>query len=108
MPKRDATRVVALADGEAVVMDCRGFKNLTIITGSGATATYSRVDSRGKNNSPATAGPALTAAVFPVATTGTENGATVAATTKLLIPIDWAYFRVSTASGPCRVCLAGE
>lgn len=99
----EGTEPVSLADGDAVVIDARGMATLTIITGSGATATYSRVDSR----PPRTAGPAATASVVPAATTGTENGATVAATTKLAITVDWQFYRVSVAGGTCRIGLAG-
>lgn len=78
-----------LASGAAVVIDARGMKYITVITGSGATATVSRVDTP-------------TASAH---TTGTENSFTVAATTKTATAVDWPFWRVSVASGPCRIGL---
>jgi len=82
-------KVYPLADGAAHNIDARGGLNLTIITGTGATATYSRVDSKD-----ATAH-----------TSGTENGGTVSANTKLVIQNDWPFYRVSSAGGTTRVGL---
>lgn len=81
--------VTALAASEATVIDARGMSQLTIITGSGATATYSRVDTHSAS----------------AHTTGTQNGDTVAATTKLVIPVDWPFYRISVAGGTCRIGL---
>lgn len=100
----EGTEPIALADGQAVVIDARGLSAITIITGSGATATYSRVDSR----PPKTAGPAATADVVPADNTGTQNGTTVAATTKATITADWQFYRVSVSGGTCRIGLAGN
>lgn len=82
--------VTALADGAAVVLDARGFANLTVITGSGATVTVSRVD-------------ADDAAAH---TTGTQNQFTVAATTNVVTPVDWPFYRCSVAGGSCRIALS--
>ena len=82
--------VTALADGGAAVVDARGFGNLTVITGAGATATVSRVD----------------AADAAAHTTGTENSFTVAPTTATVTPVDWPFYRVSVAGGACRVALS--
>ena len=88
---RIATQAVtALADGAAVVLDARGFANLTVITGAGATATVSRVD----------------AADADAHTTGTANSFTVAATTATVTPVDWPFYRISVAGGACRVALS--
>lgn len=75
-----------LADGESLVIT-PGSGWLTVISGAGATVTVSRVDSRR-----ATAH-----------TTGTENSFTVAATTRTTTEVDWPYYRVSVAGGPCRI-----
>lgn len=80
---------------EPAVLEAGGAKNfdvhmlnkITIITGAGATATYSRVDS-------------MDAVAH---TTGVENGTTVPANTKETIDVDWPFFRVSVAGGTCRV-----
>lgn len=80
---------IALADAGAVVMDTRAMKNLTVITGVGCTATVSRVDTPNAN----------------AHTTGAENSFTVAATTKTVTAIDWPFYRVSAAGGPCRIAV---
>lgn len=82
-------QVEGLEDGEDTVIDARGMSNLTIITGDGATATVSRVDSLGAE----------------AHTEGEENAETVAENTKLVIPVDWPFFRVSSADGPTRIGL---
>ena len=78
---------VQLADGEATVEDMRGCVGVSVITGTGATATVSRVDS-------------------PTATahgTGARAVGTVAATTLTSYTVDWPYLRISTAGGPATV-----
>lgn len=79
--------VTSIAAGAALVIDARHCRNLTIITGAGATATYSRVDS-----------PTAIAHV-----SGAENGGTVAATTKLVTVVDWPWYRIDSAGGTTRV-----
>lgn len=81
--------VTTLAAGEAETFDCRGMAAITIITGAGATATYSRVNDE----------------TDAAHVTGAENGSTVAATTKLTIPTDWPFIRVSSAGGATRVAM---
>lgn len=82
-------RVYTILSGAAVNVDTKGAMNLTIIAGTGATATYSRVDK----------------ADASAHTTGTENGTTVSANTKLVILNDWPFFRVSSSGGTTRVGL---
>lgn len=74
-----------LADGDAIVVPTGEGIRLTIITGAGATATYSRVDDHDASAH---------------GTTGT-----VAASTRLSIDTDWPYYRVSVAGGTCRVAV---
>jgi hypothetical protein len=77
-----------LDDGQSVVIPTYvGERNLTVITGAGATATISRVDDIGAS----------------AHTTGAENQFTVAATTRTVTAIDWPYYRISVAGGACRV-----
>lgn len=83
------TPLKALADGEAVTLDARGARNITVITAVGATATFSRVDSPG-----ATAH-----------TTGSENQSSVVANTRTVTAVDWPFYRVSVAGGSCRVAV---
>lgn len=88
--KVDYAEVQSLAASGVVNVDARGASNLTVISGSGATTTVSRVDS-------------MAAAAH---TTGTENQFTVAATTKTVTAVDWPFYRISVAGGPCRFALA--
>jgi len=78
-----------LAASGAVNVDARGFRNLTIITATGATATVSRVDSMAATGH----------------TTGTENSFTVAQNTKTVTAVDWPYFRISSAGAGLRYAL---
>ena len=80
-----ASKAITLADGEWIYLDARGYANFTIITGAGATATVARVDNDGD-----------------AATTGTENVFTVAANTRTVTPVDWAWYRIVVAGGSCR------
>jgi hypothetical protein len=75
--------------GAAVVVNARGFASLTIITGSGCTATISRVDSESAG-----------------ANTGGASDQTVAATTKSVITVDWPFYRLSASGGDFRYALA--
>lgn len=79
--------VRSLAAAASTVVDTRGMSRLTIITGTGATATVSRVDSANASSH----------------TTGTENSQTVTANTKEVIDVDWPFYRVSSAGGATRV-----
>ena len=75
-----------LAAGGAMVVDARGCVSLCIIAGTGATVTYSRVDSMD-------------------ATVHDGETDTVAATTRETVPVDWPFFRVSVADGSARVAV---
>lgn len=67
-----------------ITLDCRGMRFLTIITGSGATATYSKVDT-------------------PTTTShDSATDATVSADTDTSVEIKWPFMRVSTAGGSTR------
>lgn len=79
----------SIGDGQAVTVDARGMASLTVIAGTGATVTVSRVDSK-------------TASAH---TTGDGNSFTVAADARETIPVDWPYYRISTAGGACRYSL---
>ena len=82
--------LAALDDGAAVVAPVtEGEVNLTVITAAGATATVSRVDS-------------VDASAH---TAGATNQFTIAATTRIVTPVDWPFYRVSVAGGSCRVAL---
>lgn len=76
-----------LADGTSIVIDARGGATLTIIAAGGAAVTVSRVD---------------TAAAVANTTLGDY---TVAASTISQLPVDWAFYRISTAGGSCRYCV---
>jgi hypothetical protein len=80
---------VTIAAGEARIFDVRRAVRITVISGTGATATVSRVDSPGAS----------------AHTTGTENQFTVAATTKTATDVDWPFYRVSAAGGSVRVAV---
>lgn len=86
-PIRFLRGVTSIAAGAQVCIDACAMKNLTIIAGTGATATYSRVDQPDAS----------------VHTTGAENQGTVAANTKLVVAVDWPFYLVSSAGGPTRV-----
>jgi len=79
--------VTSLADGTAICLDARACPVITFITGAGCTLTYSRVD-----------GPQAAAH-----TTGTENGTTVAASTRSSFTVDWPFFYISVAGGAARM-----
>jgi len=81
---------VTIASGAAQNFDTRGFNYITILSPAGTTTTYSRVnsiDASAHVTDPATA------------------TSTVASDTMEAIAVDWPFFRVSAASGPCDVCL---
>ena len=80
-----------LADGEAVNVDVRGFRVLTVIAEDGATATVSRVDSM--------------SAVAHTAITNTVDGSAAEAVD--VFDCDWPYFRISVADADARWALAG-
>ncbi len=70
--------------------DARGRTYFTILAPVGSTVTFSRVNSSGASahvTDPATAQVVVTADTI-------SN-----------IPVDWPFYRVSTAGGPCDVCL---
>lgn len=79
----------SLADGQGVTVDARGMASLTVIAGAGATVTVSRVDTKNAD----------------AHTEGEGNSFTVAATERETIPVDWPYYRISTAGGACRYSL---
>lgn len=79
--------VIALAAGEARNIDTRGMGTLTVIAGTGATVTVSRVDDDEAE----------------AHTTGSHNQFTVAATTRVVTSVDWPFYRISSAGGACRV-----
>ena len=78
-----------LADGDAVNRDARGCVYLTVIAGSGATVTVSRV------------------AGMDAAAHGTGAFAvdTVAAGTRETYQVDWPYLRISVAGGTASFAL---
>lgn len=81
--------VLELADGESEVIDARAMAKMTVVAGSGATATISRVDSPD-----ATAdGP------------GFGDPADVAAESLSTIDVDWPFYRITSTGGPTRVGL---
>jgi len=82
-------KIYTLIDGAAHNIDARGALNLTIIAGAGATATYSRIDSKDAGSH----------------TSGTENGGTVSSSTKLTFQNDWPFYRISSSGGTTRVGL---
>lgn len=84
------TGVTAVAAAGALLVDARGFKQLTIITDAGATATVSRVDSA--------------SAAAHIA--GAPSQFTVAPTTRTVTPVDWPFFYITSAAGVSRVALA--
>lgn len=81
-----ANIAVSVAPGGSVVVDARGMTVLSVLTGGG-TATLSRVDSD-------------TAAGDAAETAG---NASVAATTKLSVTVDWPFYRITAATAACRV-----
>lgn len=83
---REDRAPVTIADGGAGVFDAIGLAKLTIETGAGCTATWSRVDTFN--------------ASAHTAQTGTQG-----ASGRTVIDIDWPFFRVSAAGGSCRVAM---
>lgn len=94
LTNKDERGVIALADGQAVIIDCRGMNFFTVI-GSG-TLTATRVDTR----PPKTAGPAATASVVPAASSSAYS-----VTTATKIAVDWPFVRVATASAAATVAV---
>lgn len=82
--------VVTLADGEGQTFDARAMAKMSVLAGTGATVLWSRVNA-------------------PNATAhGTLAGAVItppAATALTTLAVDWPYYRVSTADGPCYVAI---
>lgn len=77
-----------IATGAAKNFDARGFTTFTILAPAGTTVTFSRIMSMaatGHNNDP------------------TAAQETVAATNINAEIVDWPYYRVSAAGGPCQV-----
>lgn len=81
--------VQTLAASGAITVDARGMAKLSVIAGTGATVTVSRVDS----------------ADADAHTTGTENTFDVAANTIETIDVDWPFYRISSAGGDARFAL---
>jgi hypothetical protein len=77
---------VTLADGTGRTFDLRGNRGINIIPGSGATVTYSKVDTLGASE---------------------HDTATDATSTSEVFVEKWAFVRVSTASGSARCCVVG-
>jgi hypothetical protein len=79
-----------LTDGQKVVVSAEGgWQKLTVITGAGAVATVSRVDSNNVTDH----------------TPGATNQFAVAAATRIITDVDWPHYLVSVAGGDCRVGL---
>ena len=77
-----------IASGGAKNYDARGFAVFTILAPAGTTVTFSRVmsiEATGHNNDP------------------TPAEETVAADSMNAEIVDWPFYRVSAASGPCQV-----
>ena len=77
-----------IATGDSKNFDARGFTLFTILAPAGTTVTFSRIMSMaatGHNNDPATA------------------QETVSPDSMNNEIIDWPFYRVSAASGPCQV-----
>ena len=68
--------------------DARGFSMFTVLAPNASIVTFSRVMSMG-----ASAHVSDPAAAQTIMTTNTMSA----------IPVDWPYYRVSTATGPCQV-----
>ena len=77
---------IALTDGQAVILDCRGRSYVTVI--SAGTITVTRVNTR----PPTTAGPGADNAVLPAA-----SSSSISATTAVAFPVDWPFIRVKVA-----------
>lgn len=80
--------VVALAAGEAIVVDARGLSQVSVIADTGATVSWTREDSGS-----AAAHSTLTGRVI----------APPAAAAIKTLPVDWAFYRISTAGAGCWV-----
>lgn len=76
-----------LASGASIVVDGRGGATLTVIAGAGASVVVSRVD---------------TATAVAATTIGDY---TVSASTISQLPIDWAFYLITTTGGACRYCI---
>lgn len=86
-PQRFLRPPFTVADGAQICLDASGLRLVTIIAGAGATVTVSRVDAPDAS----------------AHTTGTQNSFTVAADTRTATTIDWPFYLISVAGGPCRV-----
>lgn len=95
---------IALAVGQAVIVNAEGRRSLTVIAGAaaGTVVTVSRVDAA---NAPGANVVGTDAAVTPAHTTGAENSFTVAAGARTVTTIDWPFYRVSVAVGTARIGL---
>ena len=82
-------KIISLAAGDAVTVDARGMKTMSVFAGSGATVTWSRVLSASDT------------------THGTGNLAVTAPAASALesLDVDWPFYRVSTAGGTALVCV---
>lgn len=99
MPSDYNVNIISLANGEAVVVDCRTARGVTVRTGTAATAVASAVDS-----GPSDKG--LIASVTPAATTGVENVLSIAANLQKELFANLGphpFFRVQVTGGPARV-----
>ncbi len=79
-----------IATDGAKNFDARGFEYFVVLAPNLSIVTFSRVmsmDASAHVNDPATA--------QTIMTTNTVSA----------IPVDWPYYRVSTATGPCQVAL---
>lgn len=81
--------VVTLTTGNYCIVPAAGMANLTVVAGSGCTATIRRVDNE--------TGDATGNSV--------DDVGTVSASTVLTTPVDWPWYRVEAAGGSCRVAL---
>ena len=81
------TGVIDLAAGEAITIPSSLGAVLHIITGSGATASYSKVDSS------------------DASAHDTPTTLTLAADSEVTVTVAWPFYRVSTAGGAVRVAL---
>ena len=85
------SNVILLNNGQAYTINATNAIRLTVITGAGATAVISRVDSNSQTVDH---------------TVGAENRETdVTANTKKVIDVDWPFYKVSVTGGSCRVAL---
>lgn len=80
--------VVALADGEAIVVDARGLSQVSVIANTGATVTWTREDSASASTHSTLTGRVVT----PPAAEAIKT-----------LPVDWGFYRISTAGAGCWI-----